>query len=223
MDHQSSSFEKELGELKDNLLKMGVSVQWLIHQSIEALKTRDVALAKAVIAKDNEVDQLELEVDSQCVNLIALRDPKASDLRFITTGLRLAIDLERVGDLATDIAGRVIRLGQEPLIKPLVDLPKMAQLDEDTLKMVLDAFVKKDTSHISEIWKNENEVDKLRNQVHEELAGIMEKDPKTVRQAIWLLLISRHLERISDHLTNIAEAVVYMVDAKVVKHGGPEI
>jgi phosphate transport system protein len=223
MEHQSSSFEKELAELKDNILKMGVEVQALIHQSVEALKKQDVDLAKKVIEKDNEVDQLELKIDSECTNLIALRNPKASDLRFILTGLRLTIDLERIGDLACDIAGRVIRIGPETPIKPLVDIPKMAQLDEETLKLVLDAFVKKDTSHMSAIWKNENEVDKLRNQVHEELLGIIEKNPAAVRQAVLLLLVSRHLERISDHLTNIAEAIVYMVDAKVIKHGGPEI
>ncbi len=223
MDHPSSSFEQELSELKELILKMGVAVQAAIHQSIEALKNRDVKLAKEIIDRDNAVDQLELEADNRCINIIALRDPKAGDLRFITTGLRLAIDLERIGDLASDIAGRVIRLGSEPLIKPLVDIPKMAQLCEESLKIVLDAFVKKDTSKISQVWKNENEVDRLRTQVHEELAGIMENDPKTVRQGIWLLLISRHLERISDHITNITEAEVYMVDAKVVKHGGPEI
>lgn len=216
----NTAFEKELATLKDSILKMGVLVQELIYKSIEALKNRDRDLAKQIIKQDVKVDQLELEVDEQCINLIALRQPKASDLRFITTGMRIATDLERIGDLAEDIAERTIELADQPLLKPLIDIPKMAKLAQNSVGLVLDAFISSDSAKAKEVWKAEKEVDRLRDAVHDELEDIMTKDGRTVTKALPLLLVSRHLERISDHATNIAEDVIYMVDAKVVKHAG---
>jgi phosphate transport system protein len=222
MDHQYSMFDHELADLKETILKMGVLVQELIYKSVESVKNRDKALANEVIEKDNEVDKLELEVDEKCINMIALRQPKAGDLRFITAGMRIATDLERIGDLAEDIAERTLEIADQPLLKPLIDIPKMAKLAQDSVSMVLDAFVNRDAEKARRIWINEREVDRLQDLVRDELMELMERDPSATKRAIPLLLVSRHLERISDHSTNIAEDVIYTVEGKVVKHGGAE-
>jgi phosphate transport system protein len=221
MDHKRI-FDTEISELKDMILKMGVMVQGLIRKSMEALKNKDAAAAEAVIEEDEKIDHLELEIDEKCIQLIALRQPEASDLRFLMTGMRIATDLERIGDLAEDIAQRVVDLSDKELVKPLVDIPKMAELAEEGLALVLDAFVNSDPEKAKAIWKKEEEVDKLRDAVHRELMDIMSRDSSTVPRAIGLLLISRHLERISDHATNIAEDIIYMAQGKVVKHSGPK-
>ncbi len=222
MEHQSSTFDQELSVLKDTILKMGVLVSELIKKSVESLSLRDRDLAKEVIKKDVEVDKLELEIDEKCVNIIALRQPKASDLRFITTGMKISTDLERIGDLAEDIAERAIELSDKPLLKPLIDIPKMAKLSEDALLIALDSFVKSNVDKAKQVWEIERQVDKLRDAVHDELLELMAKNSSSVDRSIPLLLVSRHLERISDHATNIIENVVYMVKAKVVKHSGVE-
>ncbi|MFA4905094.1 MAG: phosphate signaling complex protein PhoU [Candidatus Margulisiibacteriota bacterium] len=219
MDHQTL-FDREIAELKEIILKMGLLVETLIARSIKSLKERDKDLAKSVIKDDVRVDRLELEVDDRCIELIAIRQPKASDLRTIMTGVRIATDLERIGDLAEDIAERSIELAEQGLIKPLIDIPEMARLAQEALKEALDAFVESDPVKARGIREKEKQVDKLRDRVHDELLDIMTKDSSTVPRAIPLLLVSRHLERIADHATNIAEDVVYMVEAKVVKHGG---
>lgn len=216
-------FDHEMAELKDIILTMGVMVQGLIHKSVEALKNLDRNMAQSVIEEDEKVDQLELEIDEKCIELVALRQPEASDLRFLVTGMKIATDLERIGDLAEDVAERAIELSSEPLLKPLIDIPKMAKLAQEAVAQALDAFVKKDAEKARAIWDKEKEVDKLRDLVHDELVGIMSIDASTVKKAMPLLLVSRHLERISDHATNIAESVVYMVEGKVVKHSGGKI
>lgn len=220
MEHQRI-FDQELEELKDMILNMGSKVQSLIEKSIEALKCLDADLAQKVILEDESIDQLELEIDEKCIQLIALRQPEASDLRFLTTGMRISTDLERIGDMAEDIAHRTIELTGHPLLKPLVDIPKMAKLAQESLGLVLKAFVDKNPEIAKPVWDKEREVDKLRDLIHDELVEIMNKDAKTVSRAIPLLLISRHLERISDHITNISEDILYMVEGKVIKHGGP--
>src|SRR3989339_61229 len=213
-------FDHEMNELKDTILKMGVMVQGLINKSIESLKKLDRNLAEEVIKDDEKVDQLELEIDEKCIQLVALRQPEASDLRFLMTGMRIANDLERIGDLSEDIAQRTLELAGQPLLKPLIDIPKMARLAQESVGLALDAFINCDLKKAKEIWAKEKEVDKLRDQVHDELVEIMSKDSSTVGKAIPLLLVSRHLERISDHATNICEDIVYMVEGKVVKHSG---
>ncbi|MFA5034712.1 MAG: phosphate signaling complex protein PhoU [Candidatus Margulisiibacteriota bacterium] len=219
MDHKRV-FDHEMGELKDTILKMGVMVQGLIHKSVESLKKLDKGMAEEVVKEDENVDQLELEIDEKCIQLVALRQPEASDLRFLMTGMRIANDLERIGDLAEDIAQRAIELSGQPLLKPLIDIPKMGRLAQESVALALDAFVNRDSQKAREIWVKEKEVDKLRDLVHDELLEIMGKDSTTVPRAIPLLLVSRHLERISDHATNIGEDVVYMVEGRVVKHSG---
>lgn len=223
MDHTTAAFDQDLAQLKENILKMGVLVQDLIYKSVEALKTRDRSLAKDIIKQDVLVDQLELDIDERCINLVALRQPKATDLRFITTAMRIATDLERIGDLAEDIAERAIEVSDQPLLKPLIDIPKMAKLSQDSIALVLDAFVQQDSDKAKGVWKKEKEVDALRDLVHDELVEMMSKDSNVVGRAIPLLLVARHLERICDHATNIAEDVVYMVEARVVKHAGGDV
>jgi len=217
------TFDREMDEVKDKLLKMGMMVQALILKSVEALRMLDRGKAEAVIQEDEQVDKLELEITELCIQLVALRQPEASDLRFLMTGMRIANDLERIGDLAEDIAERTIELMGAPLLKPLVDIPKMAKIAEASIAIVLDAFVKRDAAKAREVWEKERESDQLRDMVHAELTEIMKKDASTVARALPLLLISRHLERVCDHATNIAEEVIYMVEGTVVKHGGGRI
>jgi len=222
MDHTLVPYDQELARLKDNLLKMSGLVEELISKSVEALKNRDGKLAEEVIQRDKEIDQLELEIDDQCISLIALYQPKAGDLRFITTAMKITNDLERMGDLAEDIAERTLELADQEPVKPLVDIPKMADLTKEILKMSLDAFVKGDVTKAEGVWEKEREIDKLKDQVYDELVSIMVRNAHLIPRAIPLLLVSRHLERIADHATNIAEDVVFMVEAKVVKHSGGE-
>jgi len=221
MNHQIL-FDQELKELKAAILKMGDLVQSLIARSVEALAGRNKDLAKSVIKDDVEVDKMELEIDDRCISLIAIRQPKAVDLRTIMTGMRISTDLERIGDLAENIAERAIELAEQGLLNPLIDIPEMARLAQAAVKDVLEAFVGSDADKAAAVWDKEKQIDKLRDTVHDELLEIMEKDARTVPKAIPLLLVSRHLERIADHVTNIAEDVIYMVKGKVVKHGGGE-
>ena len=221
--NQPRVFDVELAELKATILRMGCMVQGLINKAVEALKLRNAELAEQVIAEGDVIDQLELEIDEQCVQLIALRQPEASDLRFLMTAMRIATDVERIGDLTEDIAQRAIELSSQSLLKPLIDIPQMAELAQAAVAQVLEAFVSGDAIEAKAVWDKERAIDKLRDQVHEELLQIMIRDAKSVTRAIPLLLISRHLERIADHATNIAEEVVYMVEGKVVKHSGGAI
>lgn len=213
-------FDKEMGVLKEKILKMGFMVRELIKKSVDSLKERNIDLAKEVIKDDEKVDQLELEIDDMCVELVALRQPEASDLRFLMTGTRIANDLERIGDLAEDIAERAIVLMDEPLLKPLIDIPKMSKLAQDAVGAIIDSFINRDAKKAKSVWALEKESDRLRDLIHDELVEMMSKDTKAVKRAIPLLLVSRHLERICDHATNIAEDIIYMVEGKVVKHGG---
>lgn len=213
-------FDQELAELKEMILKMGVMVQDLIKKSVEGLKNIDKNLAEEVIKEDEQVDQMELEIDEKCIQLIALRQPEASDLRFITTGMRISTDLERIGDMAEDISERTMELIGEQHIKPLIDIPKMAELAQESLAIVLDGFVNSDSKIANTVWEKEKEVNKYRDLIRNELIEIMTKDSSTVSRAIPLFLVSRYIERISDHATNIAEDVEYMVEGKIVKHGG---
>lgn len=221
MDH-TRIIDQEMEDLKEGLLKMGVFAQEVIHKSVNALKVLDVAAAEDAIASDQELDQLELEIDEKCIQMIALRQPEASDLRYIMIAARISTEIERIGDLAVDIAERAKILVGKPLLKPLIDIPKMADLCQKAIALVLDSFVKKESKALNKIWQMEEEVDRLRDAIYVELVEIMEKDPQSVSRAIPLLLSARHLERICDHATNIAEDIIYMVDAKVVKHGGSE-
>jgi phosphate transport system protein len=216
--------DEELRELHQGILKMGAFAQEAIFKSIEALKNRDKAQAQEVIDTDNKVDALELEIDERCIDLIARYQPMARDLRFITTGMKINAELERITDLAVDISQRVLELVNKPLLKPLIDIPKLSTIAQNMVRNAIDSFIKKDVELAKRVVQSDPEADKLRNLVQDELINdYMAKDAHTASRAVPLLLIARHLERICDHTTNIAEDVIYMVEAKVVKHHPEEL
>ena len=217
-------FDEELKELHKDILRMGVLAQEAIYKSIEALKNRDKAQAQEVINTDNEVDELELVIDERCIDLIARYQPMAGDLRFITTGMKINAELERIADLAVDISQRVLGLVDKPLLKPLIDIPKLSTITQSMVRDSIDSFVKKDVELARKVVLSDSEADQLRNRVQEELINdYMARDASSADRAVPLLLIARHLERICDHTTNIAEDVIYMVEAKVVKHHPKEL
>ncbi len=211
--------DQELKELNEDILKMGVLAEEAIYKSVEALKNRDREMAKSVIENDSNIDKLELAVDEKCIDLIACYQPMAKDLRFITTGMKINAELERIADIAVDIAQRTLELVDKPLLKPLIDIPKLTTIAQNMVKMAIDSFVKGDIELAKKVLLSDSEVDHLRNLIQKELIeDYMVKDGTTAPRAVQLLLIARFLERICDHATNIAEDVIYMVQAKVVKH-----
>lgn len=217
-------FDEELKGLYTEILKIGALTQEAIFKSVEALKIRDKVLAQSVINNDNKIDDLELIVDERCIDLIARHQPLASDLRFITTGMKINAELERIADLAVDIAQRDLELIDKPLLKPLIDIPKLAAIAQEMVRDSIDSFVKKDAGLARKVIASDCEADKLRNAIKDELVNdYMARDPKSADRAVPLLLISRHLERICDHSTNIAEDVIYLVEAKVVRHHPEEL
>ena len=212
-------FDQELKELNKDILKMGALAEEAIYKSVEALKNRDKELAKSVIDNDNNIDRLELAIDEKCIDLIALYQPMAKDLRFITTGMKINTELERIADIAVDIAQRTLEIVDKPLLKPLIDIPKLTAIAQNMVKTAIDAFVQGDIKLARKVLQSEPEADQLRNMIQKELVeDYMAKDGSTAPRAVQLLLIARFLERICDHTTNIAEDVIYMVQAEVVKH-----
>jgi len=212
-------FDEELGNLRKELLRMAAMAQEAIFNSIEALKSRDKSRAQEVIDTDDKIDRLELEVDEKCIDLIARHQPMAGDLRFITTGMKINSELERIADLAVDISQRALELIEKPILKPLIDIPKLSVVAQNMVRDAIDAFVKRDVSLAKQVMSADSEADRLRNLVQDELINdYMAKDISTASRAVPLLLIARHLERICDHATNIAEDIIYMVEGKVVKH-----
>jgi len=211
-------FHEELEALKQMLLAMGGLVEDQIRRVMRALIERDDALAQEVIDRDRRVNALDVEVDEKCVELLALHQPTAGDLRFITTAMKIVTDLERIGDQAVNIAQRAIELNREPQLKPYIDLPRMADKAGQMVKESLDAFVSRDTGLARRVCGEDEAVDALKEQVFRELLTFMMEDARTIPRAIRLILISRFLERVADHATNIAEMVIYMVEGKMVRH-----
>jgi phosphate transport system protein len=211
-------FHEELEALKQTLLAMGGLVEDQIRRVMRALLERDDVIAREVIERDRQVNAYDVEVDEQCVSLLALHQPAAGDLRFITTAMKIVTDLERIGDQAVNIAQRVLELNREPQLKPYIDLPRMAERAQRMVKESLDAFVARDTALARQICGEDAEVDALKEQIFRELLTFMMEDPRTIPRAIRVILISRFLERVADHATNIAEMVVYLVEGKMVRH-----
>jgi phosphate transport system protein len=211
-------FHEELDHLKQTLLAMGALVEDQIRRAMRALTDRDDVLAKNVIARDREVNTYDVEVDEKCVELLALHQPTAIDLRFITTAMKIVTDLERIGDQAVNIAQRALELNLEPQLKPYIDLPRMADQAQRMVKDSLDAFVARDTALARRVCADDAPVDALNHQIFRELLTFMMEDPKTIPRALRLILIARFLERVADHATNIAEMVIYLVDSKMVRH-----
>jgi phosphate transport system protein len=211
-------FHEELEALKQTLLAMGGLVEDQIRRVMRALLERDDAIAEEVIERDRQVNAYDVEVDEQCVSLLALHQPAAGDLRFITTAMKIVTDLERIGDQAVNIAQRVLELNREPQLKPYIDLPRMAERAQRMVKESLDAFVARDTALARQVCGEDAEVDALKEQIFRELLTFMMEDPRTIPRAIRVILISRFMERVADHATNIAEMVVYLVEGKMVRH-----
>ena len=214
----ATHFQQELNSLKESLLKMAGLAEQAIRNAIEALVERNTPLAEKTIAEDEKINAMELLIDERCLRLLALHQPMAADLRFITSAMRINTELERIGDQAVNIAERVISLNQEPQLKPYIDIPRMAQITQSMVKDVLDSFVNGDTNLARSVCERDDQVDALNDQVFRELLTYMMSDPKTITRSVHLIIVSRCLERIADHTTNIAEGVIFMVKALVIKH-----
>lgn len=218
MEKMTRHFDEELRELKNKLLKMSSLVEEAIRLSIRSLVDRNQELAESVIKSDDAINMLEVEIDDMSLKLLALRQPQAGDFRFITSVMKINNDLERMGDLAVNIAERTITLLKLPLLKPLIDIPRMAELVQGMLKDSITAFIERDSQLARGVCKQDDEVDNLNSQIFRELLTYMLQDPTTIERAVDLILVGKNLERIADHATNICEDVIYMVNGKTIKH-----
>jgi len=211
--------DQEFKDLNKDILRISALAEEAIFKSIESLKNRDKGLAKGVIDSDVNIDKLELAIDEKCIDLIARYQPMAKDLRFITTGMKINAELERIADIAVDISQRTLELVDKPLLKPLTYIPKLTAIAQDMVKTAIDSFVEGNIELAKKVLLSDTEADQLRNIIQKELIeDYMVKDGTTALRAVQLLLIARFLERICDHATNIAEDVIYMVQAEVVRH-----
>ena len=216
--HTDKTFEQDLGRLRERLLLMGAKVEGMIVDALRALIERDPALALNVIKRDEEIDKLEIEVDELALQILALRQPAASDLRFITLAMKIVTDLERIGDLATNMAERAHELIPDPPLGSYVDLQREGSAVRTMLRDALDAFVAKDANRAQEVRNRDKEVDKLHEQLFHELQQLMKESPDNVERATRLMFISKYLERIADHSTNVSEAVVFLVQGRDIRH-----
>ena len=218
-DHTSTHYDELLSTLKEKLLMMSYQAERMISDSIGALADRRPTLAEEVILRDDVVDALEVEIDNLCYEILALEQPVACDLRFIATALKIVKDIERIGDTAVNIAERAIELMREPELKPLVDLPIMANAAQRILNQSLDAFVNSDAGLAAKVIQDDRLLDNLYEQILRELLTYMLGDTRTISRAIKLIFIAKHLERVGDHSANIAEMVVFLVSGEDVRHG----
>ena len=218
MTQDTRHFAEELQELKSRLLVMGGLAEDRVRRAMQALVKRDRELIRDVVDGDQEINALHVEIDDRCFKLLALHQPMAVDLRVIVAGLKINTDLERVGDLAVNIAEAANRYVAHPPVKPLVDIPRMAILAQQMLRDALDAFVAQKPEVAQQVMAQDDGLDALKNQIFRELLTYMLGDPKTIEPGLDLILISRHLERVGDHATNIAEDVIFIVEAKDVRH-----
>jgi len=216
--HTDRAFEEQLGQLRTAVLEMGGLVEEQIAQAVHALIQRDEALARATIERDHTVNRFDVEIDDLSLKLLALRQPAARDLRLITTALKITTDLERIGDIASHIAERAIELAAELPIKPYIDIPRMADVARDLLRRSLDAFVREDTELALSVCIGDDAIDQLHEQLFRELLSYMVENPATVSRAMRLLFVSKYLERVGDHATNIAEMVIFMVKGRSIRH-----
>ena len=211
-------FDQELAQLKEVLLRMSALAEQSVAESLKALVQRDDALARKVDEDDGELDKLEMEIDERCIQLIALRQPKARDLRFITMTMKISSELERIGDQAVNIAHRAEELNKEPLLKPLVDIPRMAEHARGMIRDALDAFVYEKPDVARAVIQRDEIVDLLNQQLHRELTSFMIEDPHTITRALNLMSVAHNFERIGDHATNIAEEIVYLYEGCDILH-----
>jgi phosphate transport system protein len=216
--HTSTHYERELQEIKNGLIYLGALTEKAIQSAMKSLLERDSDLAREVIADDDQIDTIDTEMEDKCIRLLALRQPAARDLRFITTAIKINGHLERIGDMAVNIAQKAIILNEEPQLKPYIDLPRMADITGGMIKESLDALVNEDTGLADRVRTAEYTVDGLNEQIFRELLTFMMEDPKTIHRALLIMQISKNLERIADHAKGIADMVIYMVTGKSVRH-----
>jgi phosphate transport system protein len=216
--HTDRSYEAELAGLRERLLEMAGRVEHAIAASVRAVVERDRALAEEVKIKDREINRMEVDIDALCRRVLALRQPAASDLRFITTALKIVTDLERMGDLAVNVAERALDLAQAPALPPMHDVVKLADLSEAQLKGALDAFVAADVEKAEQVMKADEQLDTLYLKIFNDLLALMMEDSRNIRRATAVMFAAKHLERFGDHATNVAEMVVFMVRGTDVRH-----
>ena len=211
-------FEEDLGQLKTRLLEMGGLAEERLRMAMHGLVDRDLIVLDKVLSGDADINQLHIEVDDRCFKLLALQQPMAVDLRAVVAAVKINSELERVGDLAVNIAEAASRTLQHPPVKELIDIPRMATIAQEMLRDALDAYVRRDTTLAQRVLTRDDELDLLKTMVFRELIGMMVKDQTIIKASLDLILISRHLERTGDHATNIAEDVIFMVSARDVRH-----
>ena len=217
-EHFSKQYDTELATIREKLLEMGGKVELMINDSLKALVERDSPLADRVIAFDHEINRLEMEIDERCLQVLALRQPAARDLRFITLALKIVTDLERIGDQCRTIGKRVKELNEEPPLKPYIDLPRMATWAGVMVKEALDAFVRGDAELALKVCRDDQFVDDLNEQIQRELLTFMIEDAAAISRSLKINHIAKCLERIADHATNVAEMVIFMVKGKDIRH-----
>jgi phosphate transport system protein len=218
LERVTRHFQEELESLQERLLAMGGLAEERVRESVQILSTRELSMVDHVIVGDEPINDLHIEIDARCFKLLALHQPMAADLRAIVAAVKINTDLERVGDLAVNIAEAAKRYLQHPPVKPLIDIPRMGDIAQGMLRDALDAFVRRDVPLAEAVLADDDQLDGLKTQIFRELLTFMLSDPTTIEPALDLILISRHLERIGDHATNVAEDVIFMVSARDVRH-----
>jgi phosphate transport system protein len=216
--HTDKRYEEELKKLREEILYMGGLVEDQIQKAVKSLVDRDSEMAQIIIERDHEVNRLDVEIDDLCIRLLALHQPAGKDLRFITTGLKVTTDLERIGDMSVNLCERALELNQEPQLKPYIDIPRMARIAQRMIRESLDAFVREDTDLALKVCKDDEEIDQLNSQIFREVISFMIEDPHTINRAMKISSISKYLERMADHATNIAEMVIFMAKGKSIRH-----
>lgn len=223
MDNTQHNFEEQLDSISEKILRMGGIVEEAIGKSIRALVERDSELASEVIAFDSEIDKLELAIDDLCLEVLARHQPMARDLRFITTAMKITPDLERIADHTVNVSERVLELNEEPPLRTLVDMPLLANRAQEMVRGALDAFVRDDARAARAVIKMDDEVDERMDHIFRVLLSHMMENPKTVSRGLRLTFIAKYFERIADQATNICEMVVFMAEARVIKHASDEV
>jgi len=216
--HTSAEYERELQEITDGLLYMGALTEKALENGSAALMERDSELARQVVCEDDKIDRIDFELEEKCIRLLALRQPAARDLRFITTAVKITGHLERIGDMASNIAEKVLILNELPQIKPYIDLPRMNEIVRGMIRRSLDAMVRRDVELAQKVREEDTVIDKLNDQIFRELLTYMMDDPHKIQVSLYVMQISKSLERIADHAEGIADMVIYMVTGKSVRH-----
>ncbi|KFZ44080.1 PhoU family transcriptional regulator [Smithella sp. SC_K08D17] len=216
--HTSSHYELELQEIKSNLIYLGALTEKAIHLAMQSLTGRDTEMANKVIANDYEIDKMDKEIEEKCITILALRQPTAIDLRFITTAIKITGHLERIGDMAVNIAEKAVQLNEEAQLKAYIDLPHMSSIVEEMVAKSLDSMIKRDLGIAEEVRQIEQVVDDLNEQIFRELLTFMMEDAKSIHRALLIMHISKNLERVADHAQGIADMVTYMITGENVRH-----